>query len=249
MTAAQFTVIPAVDIRGGRCVRLFRGLPEKETVFSEDPVRVARRWQDEGASLLHVVDLDGAFKGSPVNEDVVLRIAGELSIPVEVGGGIRTLDSALVYLEGGVSRVIIGTAAFGAPGLLEELSAELGERLAVGVDVRDGRVALAGWTETGDMGPVEAVSMLGEAGVRRVVYTDTARDGTLSGPNFQGIEEVARASTAPVIASGGVGSLSDVERIAAMSGLGIEGVIIGMALYRGGFTLPEAQRTAERGAA
>lgn len=249
MKEPGFTVIPAVDIRGGRCVRLYRGLPAEETVFSEDPVATAIRWEEEGARLLHVVDLDGAFDGKPSNFSVILEIASRLSIPVEVGGGIRTLETARSYMEGGVSRVIVGTAAFESPAMLNALVAELAERLAVGVDVKGGRVAVSGWAATEDLGPLEAVRRLSDAGVHRVVYTEISRDGTLDGPDFSGIEEVARSASIPVIASGGVGSLEDIDRLASMSRLGIEGVIVGMALYRGGFTLAEAIRAGEEGRA
>ena len=244
MTGHEFKVIPAVDIKGGRCVRLHMGIPDEETVFSEDPLGVAERWQEEGARLLHVVDLDGAFAGKPVNDTVILKIADRLSIPVEVGGGIRTPAAARSYVDGGVARVVVGTAAFKDADRLLKLVADLGERLVVGVDVKDGKVAVAGWEETEDVGPIDAVGRLATAGVPRVVYTDTSRDGTLVGPNFEGIEELARSAPIPVIASGGVGNLEDIERISDMSSLGIEGVIVGMALYRGMFTLAEAMLAA-----
>ncbi len=240
----EFTVIPAVDIRGGRCVRLFQGLPGEETVFSEDPLGAAERWQSEGASYLHVVDLDGAFEGRPVNNELIVEIAGRLSIPVEVGGGIRTAESARSYIDGGVDRVVMGTAAFEDPGMLSDMAGELGERLVVGVDVKDGRVAVAGWTETGVQGPLEAVEMLASAGVRRVIYTDTSKDGTLKGPNLAAIEQIARACRVPLIASGGVGELEDIARVSSMGALGIEGIIVGMALYKRKFTLAEAQLAA-----
>lgn len=240
----EFTVIPAVDIRGGRCVRLYQGQPGEETVFSEDPIGAAERWQSEGARFLHVVDLDGAFQGRPVNNDVIMEIAGRLSIPVEVGGGIRTAEAARSYIDGGVSRVVIGTAAFEDSGLLSKMAGELGERLVVGVDVKDGRVAVAGWTGTGGQGPLEAVEMLASAGVRRVIYTDTSKDGTLMGPNLDAIEQLARSCPVPLIASGGVGELEDIARVSSMGALGIEGIIVGMALYKRKFTLAEAQRAA-----
>lgn len=247
--AMGFAVIPAVDIRGGRCVRLYQGREDEETVFSEDPVAAALMWQKQGAPLLHVVDLDGAFSGKPSNVEVVTEVAGSLRIPVEVGGGIRDTASAEAYLDAGVSRVIVGTSAFERPGWLKALAGRLGERLVVGLDVKEGSVALSGWTKEGAPDPLEALERLVEDGVRRIIYTDTSRDGTLHGPNFEAIERVAAASPIPVIAAGGVGELGDIARIAAMRDLGVEGVIVGMALYRKKFTLAQAILAAERGGA
>jgi phosphoribosylformimino-5-aminoimidazole carboxamide ribotide isomerase len=236
----SFIVIPAVDIKGGRCVRLRRGLAEEETVFDEDPVRAALRWEEEGARLLHVVDLDGAFAGRPINGTVVKEIASALRIPVEVGGGIRDTRTAVDYVESGLERVVVGTAAFSEESWLSELVGALGERLAVGVDVKEGKVAVKGWTGVSTEEPVAAVKRLADAGVRRIIYTDTMKDGTLEGPNFEGLQTMAKAAAMPVIASGGVGSLGDIERIAELSGLGIEGVIVGMALYTGKLSLADA---------
>ncbi len=241
----SFTVIPAVDIKGGRCVRLYQGREDEETVFSEDPVAAALAWQEQGARMLHVVDLDGAFSGTPSNRETVVLIAEALSIPVEVGGGVRDTSSAIDYLEAGIARVIIGTSAFEKPGWLETMAQELEERLAVGLDVREGLVALDGWTKEGGQDPLDALARLEAAGVRRVIYTDTSRDGTLEGPNFEAIERMARAAEIPIIASGGVGRIEDISRIAAMSELGVEGVIVGMALYKSRFTLAEAIRAGE----
>ena len=241
----DFTVIPAVDIRGGKCVRLYRGQAEKETVFDADPLQVAKRWEDEGASLLHVVDLDGAFEGSPVNVGLIERIVCSLSIPVQVGGGIRSTGDARAYIDAGVSRVIVGTAAFESEGWLEEVAGELGERLVVGLDLKDEKVAVSGWT--GDTGKTtgEALERLTGAGVRRIIYTNVGRDGTLEGPDLEGIEKVARMSQVPVIASGGVSRLEDVLDVWRLSDLGVEGVIVGMALYRGRLNLPEALRAVD----
>lgn len=241
----DFTVIPAVDIRGGKCVRLYRGQAEKETVFDADPLQVAKRWEDEGASLLHVVDLDGAFEGSPVNVGVIERIVCSLSIPVQVGGGIRSTGDVRSYIDAGVSRVIVGTAAFESEGWLEEVVGEFGERLVVGLDLKDEKVAVSGWT--GDTGKTagEALERLTGAGVRRIIYTNVGRDGTLEGPDLEGIEKVARMSQVPVIASGGVSRLEDVLDVWRLSDLGVEGVIVGMALYRGRLNLPEALRAVD----
>lgn len=236
-----FTIIPAVDIKGGKCVRLWRGLADKETVFDEDPVRSALRWESEGAGMLHVVDLDGAFEGAPVNAGPIKEIVRTLRIPIEVGGGIRTTAAALDYIEAGVWRVVVGTAAFREPEWLRGLAEELGERLVVGVDVKEGKVAVHGWMGVFEEEPGAAVKRLAAAGVCRIIYTDTTRDGTLEGPNFQGIEAIADASPIPVIASGGVGNIADIVRVADMRRDRIEGVIVGMALYKGEFTLERAQ--------
>lgn len=240
LSGRPFTVIPAVDIKGGRCVRLFQGRAEAEKVFDEDPVRAAVRWRDEGASLLHVVDLDGAFEGVPVNASAIIEIAEALDIPVEVGGGIRTTRAAMEYVESGISRVIVGTAAFKDPDWLAELAAVLGDRLVVGVDVKEGAVATHGWVDSDTELPSEAVARLASVGVRRIIYTDVMRDGTLEGPNLAGLEAIARASDIPIIAAGGISTVEDIQRIASMSGLGIEGAITGMALYEGRITLAEA---------
>lgn len=237
----DFTILAAVDIKGGKCVRLFRGMADEETVFDDDPLAAALRWQSEGARFLHVVDLDGAFSGGPVNDEVIMRIAEALDIPVEVGGGIRNTEVASRYVEGGVARVIIGTAAFKDPDWLAELVELLGDRLVVGLDVKAGNIALQGWMGAASEAPAAAVRRLVGAGVARIIYTDIMRDGTMEGPNFDGLESIARASAIPVIASGGVASTDDLLRIASMTDLGIEGAIVGMALYQGKFSLSEAQ--------
>ena len=237
---AGFQVIPAVDIKGGKCVRLYQGRPDEETAFDSDPVDSALRWQDQGAGLLHVVDLDGAFQGAPVNNEVISGLIERLSIPVQVGGGIRSTDTAMSYIEAGAARVVIGTRAFSDPDWLSELADRLGDRLAVGVDVKGGRIATAGWLELSEIVPDLAVKKLAAMGVMRIIYTDVKRDGTLDGPDFGGIEEFASVSPIPVIASGGVGTVDDVLRIYRMKGSGVEGVIVGMALYKRRFTLADA---------
>ena len=244
-----FTVIPAVDIKGGRCVRLFQGLPDEETVFGEDPVVMAQRWEEEGARLLHVVDLDGAFQGRPVNRDIILDIASRLTIPVEVGGGIRNSSIAHSYLNEGVARVIVGTAAFENPEWLVTLAGELKDSLVVGMDIKEGHVAVDGWAEIGTQGPLEAVEWLADAGVRRIIYTDISKDGTLRGHNISGIEQLVARTSVGIIASGGIGELGDIDRVAGMTSLGVEGVIVGMALYKNKFTLAEALAAAEEGGA
>jgi phosphoribosylformimino-5-aminoimidazole carboxamide ribotide isomerase len=237
---SEFDVIPALDIMGGKCVRLYQGRPDEETVFEYDPMDAASRWQDDGAGLLHVVDLDGAFRGIPVNLELISGIIKRLSIHVQVGGGIRCTEDALGYIEAGAERVVVGTRAFADHDWLIELIEEVGDRLVVGVDVKDGFVATGGWLESSDIRPSKAIEEMESIGVKRIIYTEVVKDGTLEGPNFEGIEEIARKSRIPVIASGGVGTIDDVLRVYKMRELGVEGVIIGMALYKGEFTLAEA---------
>jgi phosphoribosylformimino-5-aminoimidazole carboxamide ribotide isomerase len=235
-----FLVIPAVDIKGGKCVRLWRGLAEEETVYDEDPVKAAVRWQEEGAELLHVVDLDGAFSGVPVNDEAVASIARRLDIPIEVGGGIRTTEAVRRYIAAGVDRIVVGTAAFKDPEWLRETAAELGERLVAGVDVKEGKVAVHGWMGQVAEPPPVAVKRLESMGVERIIYTNVMRDGTLEGPDVEGLRAIVRETGLPVIASGGISSIADILEVAAMVGEGVEGVITGVALYKGRFTLAEA---------
>jgi phosphoribosylformimino-5-aminoimidazole carboxamide ribotide isomerase len=238
-------VIPAVDIRGGRCVRLRMGLPGEETVFGDDPVEAALRWRRQGARLLHVVDLDGAFAGKPVNGEIILGLITATGMPVEVGGGIRDEKSAFTYLEAGALRVVVGTRALLDPDWVALMAERLGDRLVVGVDARAGKVATEGWTSESELSTSDAVSALAAAGVRRIIYTDISRDGTMEGPNLAGVLEVAQASPVPVIASGGVSRLDDIRKLKEMRDIGVEGVIIGMALYRGEVALGEALAAAD----
>lgn len=246
MSDARFLVIPAVDIRGGRCVRLWRGRADRETVFEDDPVGTALRWQEQGARMLHLVDLDGAFSGRPVNQSVVKLVAQRLEIPVEVGGGIRDTAAARDYVDSGVQRVIVGTAAFSDHRRLREMASELGERLVVGMDVTGGRIAVRGWVEEARENPRVALERLVDAGVRRVIYTNTMADGTLEGPDIEGVRELASSSSIPLVAAGGVSSVEDIVALSRLRELGVEGVITGMALYRGAFTLKEAFEALEK---
>ncbi len=231
-------VIPAIDLRGGRCVRLYQGDFDKETVYSEDPVEVALRWQQQGAPRLHVVDLDGAASGSFVNGEVVGRITAAVGIPVQVGGGIRSLEMAERLANMGAQRVVIGTAAVEDPDLVKEACHRLGtEAVIVGVDARDGHVAVKGWTENTRTSAREVMQAMARAGVRRFVYTDIARDGTLTEPNFHAIAEAVESTGVSLIASGGISSVAHLRRLA---GMGVEGAIVGTALYTGALDLKEA---------
>ncbi len=235
-----FEILPAIDLRGGRCVRLLQGDYARETVFGDDPAAMARRWTAAGARRLHVVDLDGARLGRPENLPVVRQIAAAVSLPVQLGGGIRDRAAVLAAFDAGVQRVILGTTLVtGDPAATDALLGEFEERIVVGVDARDGRVAVQGWTEMTDRDPVALARDLELRGARRLVYTDIASDGTLTGPNLDGIRRMLEALTIPVIAAGGVSSAADVRRLAELEPLGLEGVIIGQALYTGAVRLED----------
>ena len=232
-------IIPAVDIRGGRCVRLYQGDYDRETVFSEDPVGMARRWERLGAPRLHVVDLDGARAGRPVNGRVIEELLSAIEIPVQVAGGIRELGVMSRYLEMGADRVILGTAAVHDQPLVSRACASFSGAVVVAVDARRGHVATAGWREASDETPEGLMRRLAELGVPRFIFTDIGRDGTLRGPNFTAVGRLARAFQTPVIASGGVTTVEHLRRLAK---LGVEGAIVGRALYDGGLELGEALR-------
>ena len=232
---------PAIDIRGGQAVRLLQGDYARETVYDADPAKAAARWAGEGAEFLHVVDLDGAKAGEPRNLDAVRRIA-ELGCPIQVGGGIRDADSVAAVLEAGAARVVIGTAALRDPRFLDVVLAAHGERVVVSVDAREGRVALQGWTEASEKGVVEAVAELSSRGVARFLCTAIEVDGTMEGPAVSELARIAAATEAQVIASGGVGSLADLEALgdAAKLAPNLEGAIVGRALYERRFAVAEA---------
>ena len=230
-------VIPAVDIKGGKCVRLRQGRAEEETVFGDDPVEMARHWESEGAEYLHVVDLDGAFEGVPKNRVLVKDIIGALKIKVDVGGGFRTEETIGDVLDCGADRVIIGTRAVESAEWVRDLARRYPNRIAVGIDAREGRVATHGWVRTTDVTPIELVKLLGDVPLAAYIYTDILRDGTKTGPNIRAIERFAGATAVPVIGSGGVSSLDDLRQLAQIA---LEGAIVGRALYDKRFTLAEA---------
>lgn len=231
-------IIPAVDLKAGRCVRLLQGRAGAETVFSDDPVATARRWESEGAPRLHVVDLDGAFGGGPAQTAIIRDIARAVSIPVEVGGGLRSAEHIEAVLEAGARWAIVGTRAALDPVFLGEVCRRFADQIIVGVDASDGRVAVDGWTRVLDLDAVALARDAAAAGACTIIYTDIARDGTQSGPNVWSTEAVAKAAGIPVFASGGVGSLDDIRQLAGIPG--VDGVVVGRALYTGALTLGDA---------
>lgn len=231
---------PAIDIRGGQAVRLLQGDYARETTYDTDPVDAAKRWADEGAQFLHVVDLDGAKAGEPQNLGAIERIAARVSCPIQVGGGLRDPQAVRAVLDAGADRIVIGTAALRDPEFLDAMLEAHGHRIVVSVDARAGRVALEGWTEAGEEGVVEAVSALTKRGVSRFLCTAIEVDGTMEGPAIDLLNEIAAATKAHVIASGGVGELTHLESLASSMPANVEGAIVGRALYEQRFTVAEA---------
>ena len=234
-------LFPAIDIRDGRAVRLTQGDYDRETAYEDDPVVAARRWADAGATWLHVVDLDGARAGEPVNLDHVRRIVAGVSIPVQLGGGLRDSKKVEEAISAGAERVVLGTAAVRDPDLAEAIASAHGDRVVAAVDARAGQVAAEGWTEPSGIGPADLASKLAERGVRRFIYTPVEVDGTMEGPDTESLREVAAATDAELIYSGGVGSLDHLRALADLGLPNLEGVIVGRALYEGRFGIAEAQ--------
>ena len=233
-------VIPAIDLKEGRCVRLEQGLMERDTVFNDNPAAQALEWQQQGAELLHIVDLDGAFAGEPKNRTAIEAIVGAISIPTQLGGGIRDLATVEAYLALGLSRVILGTAAQRNPELVKEACSKFPGRIVVGIDAKDGMVAVQGWAEVTGVTAVELAKKFEGYGVAAIIYTDIARDGMLQGPNLESTRALAEAVSIPVIASGGVSTLKDIENLMAIEQYGVTGVITGKAVYTGAIRLAEA---------
>ena len=233
-------IIPAIDIKDGRCVRLFQGEMDKETVYFESPLDAAKHWVTEGARFIHIVDLNGAVEGHPVHTREVEAICRDTSLVVELGGGLRSVEAVKVALDLGVDRVVIGTAAYDNAELLRALCAEFSQRIVVGIDARNGKVAVKGWKETTAMNAVELAQRCEADGVARIIYTDISRDGTREGVNIDETLKLARSVKIPVIASGGVATLEDLRRLLPLEQDGVEGVVVGRALYAGAFRLKEA---------
>jgi len=234
------TVYPAIDLRGGRCVRLLRGAFERETVYGDDPVAVARGFVAAGARWLHVVDLDGARAGHPVQAALVAAICAAVDVPVQVGGGLRDAAAVDAVLAAGARRVVLGTVAVEDPELARTLCGAHPGRVALGLDARDGRLRVAGWTEGSALTPAALAARAGALGAAAVIYTDVGRDGTEEGPDLEGTRAVARTAGVPVIASGGIGSIDHVRAVARLAADGVAGVIVGRALYTGAVRLADA---------
>ena len=235
-------VIPAIDLLEGRCVRLYQGDYQQSQIYNENPVEVARQWAAEGATRLHLVDLDGAKQGKPVNLKTIEAIVRAISIPVQVGGGLRDRNSIAQLIDLGVDRTIVGTVAVEDPTLVQKLCQEFPNKIAVGIDARNGKVATRGWLETSEVLATDLAQQMAEYGVVAIIYTDIHRDGTLQGPNRDALRELANHIDIPIIASGGVSSLSDVLGLLSLEPIGVTGVIIGKALYTGDVSLTEAVR-------
>jgi len=231
-------VVPAIDVRGGKVVRLKQGRLQDEQVYGKDPVEAARRFQDEGAQRLHVVDLDAAIEGRP-QPDVIEAIMGAVTIPVEVGGGLRTLENAMRYIQRGAQRVIFGTAVVSDPGVVQEALLAFPDAVAVALDARNGRVTVGGWKEVTTVQAVTLAERVKAWGVKRIQYTDVVRDGTLLGPNIEATAELARVSGLQITAAGGISSLEDITRLRRASPL-VDEVVVGKALYEKRFTLQDA---------
>ena len=242
----SFTIYPAIDMRGGKCVRLLQGDYDKETVYGDSPLDMAKKFVDQGAEWIHMVDLDGAKDGRRINDRYVLEAAQKLPAKVQVGGGIRSEQDVIHYLENGVDRVIIGSMAVSNPDLVVELVQTYGPKIAVGLDAKDGHVAVHGWLETSKVRAVDLGKRLAEGGVETFIFTDIATDGMLSGPNIKAAVELAKATGKQVIASGGVSSLADLQALKACENEGVAGAIIGKAIYTGQFTVREALEEVKR---
>ena len=234
-------IIPAVDIKEGRCVRLVQGKVDQETVYSNDPLAMANHWDEEGAQTIHVVDLDGAFQGSPINADIVKNIIYSSSVDIQVGGGIRTLETIETYVKAGAYRIILGTVAQQEPEFVEEACKRYPDKIIVGIDARDGLVAVKGWVEVSEQKATDLAQKLKGYGIAGFIFTDISRDGMLQGPNLESIKEFAESAQLPVIASGGVSRLEDIKNLAKLESYGVEGVIVGKALYDKTLTFKEAR--------
>jgi phosphoribosylformimino-5-aminoimidazole carboxamide ribotide isomerase len=244
----SFTVFPAVDISDGRCVRLLQGRFGTETVYSDDPVEVALGFCRAGARWLHIVDLDGAKSGEARNRDLVLEVVSKASCPVQAGGGLRTIDDVEEVLAAGASRAVLGTVALEDPTALATACKRYGERIAVSLDARGEELAAHGWTVGTGVGVVDAVAAFEDAGVASFIYTNVSRDGTMTGPDVEGVLRIAETTSLPVVASGGIASLEDLRKIARLHGHGVSGAIVGRAFYESKFGVAEANFAADEAA-
>lgn len=236
----SFTIYPAIDMRGGKCVRLLQGDYDKETIYGDSPFEMAKKFAEEGAEWIHMVDLDGAKDGKRVNDQFVIQAARELDVKVQIGGGIRTEDDINHYLENGVTRVIIGSIAVSNPDFAEEMVKKYGSKIAIGLDAKNGMVATHGWLNTSEVTAIDLGKRFAEAGAETFIFTDIATDGTLAGPNLEATRQLALETGKSVIASGGVSSLDDLKALKEFNGDGISGAIVGKAIYEGRFSVKSA---------
>ena len=241
-------IIPAIDLKEGKCVRLKQGLMDQSTIFSEHPAETAKKWFELGARRLHLVDLDGAFSGKPINLNAIKEIISEIGqkIPIQLGGGIRSLDTIEKFLDSGLDSVIIGTAAITQPGFLHEACYAFPGQIMVGLDAKDGDVAINGWAKLTGHNVIDLAQKFEEYGVESIIYTDIGRDGMLSGVNIEATVKLTEAVSVPVVASGGVTNLKDIEALCEVSNIGIRGVITGRAIYEGTLNFEEAQQLADK---
>lgn len=233
-------IIPAIDLKDGRCVRLEQGVMDRATVYSDDPAAMARHWQSQGAELLHVVDLNGAFAGAPRNIEAIKAVRAAVGIPLEVGGGIRDMETIHTLVALGIERIILGTAAVENPEFVKQACREFPGRIIAGIDAKDGLAAVRGWAEVTNVKAIDLARRLEDCGVAAVIYTDIKRDGMLTGPNIEATEALAKSLKIPVIASGGVSSLKDIKALWQIARYGVEGVITGKAIYNGSLELKKA---------
>lgn len=233
-------IIPAVDIRQGKCVRLRQGRADEETVFSNDPSAMAVRWAEMGAELIHVIDLDGAFDQRPKNRQAIKKIIDAIDAPIQVGGGIRDMETIREYMALGVGKVIIGTEAIKNPDLVKQAARDFPDQVVVGIDARNGKVAIEGWTETTEVSAIDLAKKFVDCGVSAINFTDIHRDGMQAGPNIEQTQSLAEAISVPVVASGGVSTLADIENLLPLEAVGVTGVITGKALYSGSLDLKAA---------
>ena len=233
-------ILPAIDLKEGRCVRLEQGLMDKDTVYNDNPGEQARIWQDQGGEFLHIVDLDGAFAGVPKNKEAIKAIVDAIDIPSELGGGIRDMQTIEAYLELGIDRVILGTIAKEKPSLVEEACKKFPGQIVVGIDAKDGLVAIRGWADVTEKKATEMAKEMEGFGVEAIIYTDIARDGMMQGPNIEATKTLAESINIQVIASGGLSTLDDIRRLIAIESSGVTGVITGKAIYSGAIDLREA---------
>lgn len=240
-------ILPAIDLLEGRCVRLYQGDYDRSQVFNENPANMAKQWADQGATRLHIVDLDGAKAGKVVNQAAIEAILNTVSIPIQVGGGLRDRTSVHQLLNIGVQRVILGTIAVEQQGLVQTLCQEFPQQIVVGIDARNGKVATRGWLETSEVLATQLAIQIQELGAAAIIYTDIHRDGTLTGPNLEALRELASAITIPIIASGGVSSVTDLLSLLALEPQGVKGAIVGRALYTGDVTLRQALQAVGQG--